>query len=285
MLNRRKFVASASLAPFAFAQPSAAKAKNAHDVVELGPRKVKVSRLAMGTGTNGGGGSSNQTRLLGVNGVANLLRSAYDNGVFFFDSADQYGTHPHVRAALRDLPREKVTVLSKTHASTAAEMKADLDRFRKELNTDYIDILLLHCMLDFEWNKRKRGAMDVIEEAQAKGMVRTKGVSCHTLPALKVAAEEPWVEVDLARYNWAGASAAMDADPKTVHAVLKQMKAAGKGIIGMKVFGAGKLASKADESLAFVLGADVIDCFTIGSESVAQFQDLTKKITAASTRG
>lgn len=285
MLNRRQFVASASVAPFAMAQPASGTAKNAHDVIELGPRKVKVSRLAMGTGTNGGGGSSNQTRLLGVDGVSRLLRTAYDNGVFFFDSADQYGTHPHVGAALKQLPREKVTVLSKTHASTAAEMKADLDRFRRELNTDYIDILLLHCMMDFEWNKRKRGAMDVIEEAQAKGIVRTKGVSCHTLPALKVAAEEPWVEVDLARYNWAGTSAAMDADPKTVYEVLKQMKAAGKGIIGMKVFGAGKLVNKADESLAFVLGADVIDCFTIGSESVAQFEDLTRKITAASTRG
>jgi 1-deoxyxylulose-5-phosphate synthase len=284
MLNRRKFVATASAGAWAWGQ-AADKPKNAHDVIELGPRKVKVSRLAMGTGTNGGGGSSNQTRLLGVEGLARLLRTAYDDGVFFFDSADQYGTHPYVKAALKDLPREKVTILSKTHASTAAEMKADLDRFRKELGTDYIDILLLHAMMDGDWNKRKRGAMDAIEEAQAKGIVRTKGCSCHTLDALKTALAEPWVEVDLARYNWAGTSAAMDADPPTVRAVLQQMKDAGKGIIGMKVFGAGKLRDKADESLAFVLGSGVIDCFTIGSESIEQYRDLTRKIPAASTRG
>jgi len=88
-----------------------------------------LSRLAMGTGTNGVGGSSNQTRKLGVNGLADLFRAGYDQGLNFFDAADQYGTHPHVRQALKSVPREKITVLSKTHASTAAEMRADLDRF------------------------------------------------------------------------------------------------------------------------------------------------------------
>ena len=285
MLHRRHFLQAAGCAAFPHHLFASTTRKNANDVIELGPKKVKVSRLAMGTGTNGGGGSSNQTRKLGVQGVADLLYAAYDHGVVFFDSADQYGSHPHVKAALKSLPREKVAVLSKTHASTAAEMRADLDRFRKELGTDYLDILLLHCMMDRDWNKRKRGAMDVIEEAQAKGIVHTQGVSCHTMDALRTAADEPWVEVDLARYNWMGVEAAMDAPPPAVYVVLKKMKEAGKGIIGMKVFGAGKLVNKADESLQFVLNADVIDCFTIGSESIAQFLDLTKKIPAASTRG
>ena len=286
-MQRRTFLQSAgvaaAIAPFQHHLYAGSVKKNAQDVVELGPKKVKVSRLAMGSGTNGGGGSSNQTRKLGVQGLADLFHAAYDNGVFFFDSADQYGTHPHVKAALQSIPREKVTLLSKTNASNAADMRAALDRFRKELGTDYIDILLLHCMMDPDWNKRKRGAMDVIEEAQAKGIVRTKGVSCHTLGALKTAVAEPWVEVDLARYNWAGA--AMDADPPTVLAVLKEMKEAGKGIIGMKIFGAGKLVDKVDQSLQFALAADVLDCFTIGSESVAQFTDLTSKIPPASVRG
>jgi predicted aldo/keto reductase-like oxidoreductase len=176
-----------------------------------------------------------------------------------------------------------VTILSKTHASTAEEMKADLDRFRRELNTDYLDILLLHCMLDGNWNERKRGAMDVISEAQEKGIVRTKGVSCHTLDSLKTAAKESWVEVDLARINPAGV--AMDADPETVIGVLREMKAQGKGIIGMKILGAGKLRDKADEALQFALSLDCVDCFTIGSESQAEMLDLVKKIPAASVRG
>ena len=107
-----------------------------------------------------------------------------------------------------------------------ANIRAACDESLARLKTDYIDILLLHCMLDKDWNTKKRGAMDVIEEAQAKGIVRTKGVSCHTLEALKTAAAEPWVEVDLARLN--PAQAAMDSDPNTVIGVLKEMKAATK---------------------------------------------------------
>jgi aryl-alcohol dehydrogenase-like predicted oxidoreductase len=251
--------------------------------VKLGPKGVELSRLAMGTGTNGGGGSSNQTKKLGVQGIADLFKAAYDQGVTFWDSADQYGSHPHVRNALKGFAREKVTILSKTHASTAAEMKADLDRFRRELGTDYIDILLLHCMLDGKWDERKKGALDMIDEAQAKGIVRTKGTSCHTLDALKTAARSPWVEVDLARIN--SAKVAMDADPPTVIAVLREMKAKGKGVIGMKILGAGRLRDKADECLQFALSLDCVDCFTIGSESRAEMEDLTRKIPAASVRG
>jgi predicted aldo/keto reductase-like oxidoreductase len=237
----------------------------------------------MGTGTNGSGGSSNQTKKFGVAGLADLFRAAFDQGVTFWDSADQYGTHPHLREALKRVPREKVTILTKTHASTAQEMKADLDRFRRELNTDYLDILLLHCMLEGGWNRKKRGAMDYISEVQEKGIVRTKGVSCHNIDALRTAAAEPWVEVDLARIN--PAQVAMDADVATVTGVLKQMKSAGKGVIGMKILGAGRLRDRADECLQYALALDCVDCFTIGAESRQEFEGLLAKIPAASVRG
>jgi hypothetical protein len=77
----------------------------------------------------------------------------------------------------------------------------------------------------------------------------------------------------------------MDADPQTVATVLKQMKANGKGVIGMKILGAGRLRQRADECLQFALASEFIDCFTIGSESRAEFEDLTRKIPAASVRG
>jgi aryl-alcohol dehydrogenase-like predicted oxidoreductase len=84
--------------------------------------------------------------------------------------------------------------------------------------------------------------MAVLSEAREKGLIRTHGVSCHTLDALKTAAASPWVQVDLARIN--PAKVAMDSDPQTVVGVLKQMKASGKGVIGMKILGAGRLRAK-----------------------------------------
>ncbi|MGO9240142.1 MAG: aldo/keto reductase [Bryobacteraceae bacterium] len=283
-MQRRDFIRGAvSLSAFPYHLFAGPTKKSASDVIELGPKKVKVTRLAMGTGTNGMGGSSNQTRKLGMSGLADLLRTAYDNGVCFYDSADQYGTHPYIKEALKKVPREKVAILTKTHSNTYNEMKADLDRFRRELGVDYIDIMLLHCMMDPDWPARKKGAMDFISEAQEQGLIRTKGTSCHTLGALKAAASSPWVEVDLARFNPAGAI--MDADVATVSAVLKGMKASGKGIMGMKIFGAGKLRHRADECLQYALSTEIVDCFTIGSESIAEFTDLTKRIPAASVRG
>jgi aryl-alcohol dehydrogenase-like predicted oxidoreductase len=287
-MNRRHFLRNAAagtiaLQSFPHHLFASETKKYATDRVKLGPRGVELSRLAMGTGTDGVGGSSNQTRKLGMAGLANLFDAAYDQGVTFWDSADQYGTHPHVKEALKRAKRERVTILSKTHASTEKEMRADLDRFRRELGTDYIDILLLHCMMDDDWPQRKKGAMAVISEAQEKGIVRTHGTSCHTLGALKAAAANPWVEVDLARIN--PAQKQMDADPATVISVLKQMKAAGKGVIGMKILGAGALRNRVDESLQFALSLDCVDCFTIGSESRGEMEDLLRKIPAASVRG
>lgn len=286
-MQRRMFMKSGAASLLALNNfPYAAYAgtkKLATDRVKLGPMKIDCSRMAMGSGTNGVGGSSNQTRKLGMKGLSELFRAGYDSGVMFWDSADQYGTHPYVREALKGVPREKVTILSKTRASTAQEMKADLDRFRRELGTDYIDILLLHCMMDGDWPERKKGAMEVISEAKEKGIVRTHGTSCHTLEALKTAAATPWVEVDLVRFN--PAQVAMDADPKTVLGVIREMKSKGKGVIGMKVLGAGRLRNKADEAIQYHVAHSEIDCFTIGAESRAEFDDLLKKIPAASTRG
>ena len=289
-MDRRHFLrtstaatAAISLESFPYPLFAANSKKHATDRIKLGPMNVELSRLAFGTGTNGSGGSSNQTKKLGVAGLADLFRAGYDEGLTFWDAADQYGTHPHLKEALKSIPREKVTILSKTHSSTEKEMKADLDRFRRELGTDYIDIMLLHCMLDGDWPERKKGAMAVISEAREKGIVRTHGVSCHTLEALKTASRTSWVQVDLARINPAGV--AMDADPNTVISVLREMKAAGKGVIGMKILGAGKLRNRADECLQFALALDCVDCFTIGSESRAEMEDLLRKIPAASVRG
>jgi predicted aldo/keto reductase-like oxidoreductase len=200
--------------------------------------------------------------------------------VFFWDTADQYGSHPHIKEALKRVQRDKVVILTKTHASTADDMKADLDRFRQELGTEYIDVMLLHCMMDKNWPAKKQGAMDFLEKARQDKIIRAHGVSCHTLEALKTAAATPWVQVDLARINPAGAE--MDADVPTVTAILKQMKHSGKAIMGMKIFGAGKLSNRRDECLKFALAQDYMDCFTIGVESHEQLMDLQQRLPALS---
>lgn len=251
----------------------------AQDEVVLGKTGIRTSRLAMGTGTIGYGGRSNQTRL-GTDPLVRLLADGYhENGLRFFDSADSYGSHPYVASALKGIPRDKVTVLTKTDTRDPAGVRADLDRFRKELGVDHIDIVLIHCVTEADWTTRYRGVMDVLSEAKQKGVIRAHGVSCHSLSALKAAAASPWVEVDLVRLNPIGSH--MDADPETVIGVIKQMRAQGKGIVGMKILGQGDLRDKPQEAIRYALASGVLDAFTIGAESAGQQKDLLRRVAAA----
>ncbi len=260
-----------------FADSTPLKVK-ATDTVTLGHTGIQTSRLAMGTGTVGSGHHSNQTAL-GVKGLSELLLNGYDNGLRFFDAADSYGSHPHVAEALKHVQRDKVTVLSKSWARDPKEMRADIDRFRKELGTDYIDVFLMHCLTEADWTTRYQGVMDVLSEAKQKGIIRAHGCSCHSIEALRAAAKSPWVEVDLVRLNPIGSH--MDADPQTVLAVVKEMKAAGKGVVGMKILGQGDMRDRQDEAIRFALSTGVLDAFTIGAESKAEQQDLMRRIAAA----
>ncbi len=251
---------------------------SASDTVTLGNTGIKTSRLAMGTGTVGSGHHSNQTAL-GVKGLSDLLLNGYDNGLRFFDAADSYGSHPHVAEALKHVPRDKVTVLTKTWARDPASARADLDRFRRELGVDYLDVCLMHCVTEADWTERFKGVMDVLSEAKQKGVIRAHGCSCHSIEALRAAAKSPWVEVDLARINPIGSH--MDADPQTVVSILREMKTSGKAVIGMKILGQGDLRDRQSEALRYALSLGVLDAFTIGAESRTEQEDLIRRVAAA----
>jgi 1-deoxyxylulose-5-phosphate synthase len=250
----------------------------ASDTVTLGKTGIQTSRLAMGTGTVGSGHHSHQTAL-GVKGLSDLLLNGYDHGLRFFDSADSYGSHPHVAEALKHVPRDKVTVLTKTWARDPVSARADLDRFRRELGIEQIDICLMHCLTEGNWTDRYNGVMDALSEAKEKGIIRAHGCSCHSIEALRAATKSPWVEVHLVRINPVGAY--MDSDPGTVVSVIREMRAAGKGIIGMKILGQGELRDRQDEALRYALSLNLLDSFTIGAESKSEQEDLIRRIAAA----
>jgi aryl-alcohol dehydrogenase-like predicted oxidoreductase len=271
------WLASHGLANLMQALPSLPRKFNASDTVALGKTGIQTSRLAMGTGTVGSGGHSHQTAL-GVRGLSDLLLNGYDQGLRFFDAADSYGSHPHVAEALKHVQRDKVTVLTKTWAREPASARADLERFRRELGTEHIDVCLMHCVTEGDWTERYKGVMDVLSEAKEKGIIRAHGCSCHSIEALRAAAKSPWVDIDLVRINPIGSH--MDADPATVVSVLREMKAAGKAVVGMKILGQGDLSNRPDEALKYALSLGVLDAFTIGAESKAQQEDLVRRIAA-----
>jgi aryl-alcohol dehydrogenase-like predicted oxidoreductase len=243
----------------------------------LGKTGIKTSRLAIGTGTESGA----EQRRLGIEGFVKMLRHGFDQGVRWWDVADSYKTHPHVQAALKEMKRDQVTITSKTSAKDHKGVTADIERFRREMNTDYIDIVLLHCMTDANWTEKLKGPMDALSEAKAKGYVRAVGCSCHTFDALQAAAASPWVDVDLARIN--PFAAVMDVEKRDqvpeVLQLLKSMHERGKAVYGMKILGAGSFDnSKIEQSLRFILQQRFVSAFVIGFSKTGHIDEIIRRI-------
>lgn len=231
------------------------------DTIAFGTTGLRVSRLSIGTGTHGFGGTSDQTSL-GLEKLANLLRQAYDRGINFWDAADGYGSHPHVAKALRGLPRDAVVITTKTMSRTAEQATQDVDRYLRELDTDVLDIVLLHFVSQPDWPERCAGAMEALARAKEQGKVRAVGISSHGLGALRTAAETDWVDVVLTRINHDGVN--MGAPPSLVVPAIERIYCTAKAVYGMKVLGCGKLAQDPRAAIEYVLQLGTVHAITIG---------------------
>ena len=279
--SRRNFVVP-MLGTAALAATSKAAPPEAPPKATVGNTGIEMSRLGFGTGIKSGKKRSAMTRQ-GYEAFVNMFRHCYDRGITFFDLADWYGSHPYCREALRHIPRGDVAILTKfwwrsdgkipslSVAHRKQSAKKAIERFRQELQTDYIDMLLLHCLVKPDWVEEMKPYMDVFSEAKAKGQVKALGVSCHNFGAMQTAAELPWVDVMLARLNPFGVMC--DSTPEEVLALLKKAKANGKGIIGMKIYGEGKLVDKRDECMEYAQTNGVLDAMTIGAVSPEQVDE------------
>lgn len=275
-LSRRQFIAGSLAAGATLSAGdllAGPRIKSLTDRVELGRTGIEASYLGFGTGTIGWNKQSNQTKL-GTVAFARMICHAFDQGVNYFDCADSYGTHPYLRASLKGIARDQYVLASKMWFRTDKDAQAQLDRFLRELNTDYIDILMLHCITEKNWQTDLRPMMDVLEEAKQKKRIRAHGISMHSLDVMKQAVDEPWVDLALCRINPVGEK--MDGKPEEVVPVLKKLHEAGKGVTGIKILGEGKIADQREKSLRFVLGLDCVDTIIIGFESQAQVDDILK---------
>lgn len=297
-VNRRQFIqrtaalaGTAWLGPLAMdgARASAAAAKRtAADQVSLGKTGLKLSRLGFGTGSNSGKIQHD----LGREGFERLIRYAYDQGITYFDAAQSYQTFDWIGGAIKGLPREKLFIQSKIPGQPEKVMEV-IDRHRKTFDTDYIDSLLIHCMVKNGWTDSFKRIMDAFDEAKEKKLVRAKGVSCHSLPALQTATASNWTDVHLVRLNPQGAwvdTPAEDwnakSDPSHVPAVeaqIKEMRQRGHGVIGMKLVGNGEFQSAEDreKSIRYVLQSGLCDAVVIGFKSTAEIDEAIERVNRA----
>ncbi len=255
-------------------------------MVPLGKTGIKVSRIAMGTGVKSINRQSNLTRLGKEKAVA-LIQHAYSCGVRFFDCADTYGSHELVAEAMKGIPREKYVINTKIWRYPGGIPEPErpdanivVDRFRKELNTDYIDMVCLHAMVDPDWTDEQKRQMDILENLKAKGIIRAHGVSVHSLLALYTCIDSPWVDSVHVRLNAYGDK--MDSyNPAHTVKMVKELHKAGKAVIAMKLIGEGKYRNdpaKIDETLRFVLALNAVDMLLVGFDRTEQVMDYAERV-------
>jgi hypothetical protein len=289
-ISRRRFLKTTAGFAGALALSTCASPakKTAADQVPLGATGLKLSRLGMGCGTHGG----RVQRDLGTDGFNNLIHYAYDHGITYLDTADSYRTHTFIRDAIKGLPRENLFILSKIGGRPEDPLK-ELDRFRQELGTDYIDCLLLHCKIEANWDETHEQMMDALAEAKQKGIIRSHGVSCHSLPATTKAAHLDWVDVNLVRVNPQGVlidtadERVFDkSTPEHLPPVIEQLAAMREnrhGIIGMKIIGEGNFTDPQDrvKSMNFAMKPGLVDAVTIGLKSTAEIDEAIENMNSA----
>lgn len=239
-----------------------------------------MTRLAFGTGTFGG----RVQRELGQEAFTRLVRHAYDRGIRFFETADNYRGMPQMlAAALKGIPRDSYKLMTKFALRDAADPRPVIERYRKDLDSDYFDILLMHCVRSPQWPDELRRLQDEISEAKVRKIVLAQGASVHGLPALRAFPGNRWVEIAMIRMNHKGTrmdtESTRDIDqPGNVDEVVRHTRAVhgeGKGVISMKLAGEGAFTSREDrrQALKFAMSLGAVDCVTIGFKSTAEIDE------------
>ncbi len=290
-LNRRQFIERSAAAAGALLLTSCSSltgrgTRTATDQVKLGNTGIKLSRLGMGTGSNSG----NVQYELGRENFNRVVRYAYDQGITYFDCAQSYRTFEWIGGAIKGLPREKLFIQSKVPGKPEDVLSA-IDHHRKVFDTDYVDSMLIHCMVKDGWTDEWKRIMDAFDEAKQKKWIRAKGVSCHSLPALRAATASPWTEVHLVRVNPQakhidGMAETWDkpgTDLSPVMTEIKTMHAKGRGVIGMKIIGNGDFKDPADreKSIRFAMSCPELSAIVIGFKNTDEVDEAIRRMNAA----
>ncbi|MDP9051240.1 MAG: aldo/keto reductase [Acidobacteriota bacterium] len=265
--------------------PLLAQGAKATDWVALGKSGVKVTRLAFGTGSHNGA----VQRDLGQDGFNALVRHSYDRGIRFFETADSYPEmHRMLGIALKGIPRDSYRIMSKI-TTDSGDPQRRFDELRKQVNSDYFDIMLLHVQERVDWPEHSKRWQDGILEAQQKKIILSRGASVHGLPALRQVPENKWLQVAMIRMNHKGTK--MDSEgnvwettgdvPEVVKHV-RQSRSNGLGVISMKLIGEGVFNREdRQKAMKFAFQNAGVDCVTVGYKSPAEVDEAIDNLNAA----
>ena len=225
----------------------------------LGRSGLTVSKMCFGTLT-----MSPLQRNMSPEAGARLLIYAYERGVRFLDTADLYGTYPHIALALKDAP--DYVISTKAYCYDRQTAQAALERAFRGVGRDYIDLFMLHEQESLYTLRGHEEALEYLSEQKAKGHIGAVGVSTHFVACVRAAPKFPMIDVIHPLINAEGIGI-QDGTRENMEAAIAGARARGIGIFAMKPLGGGHLISGSRAALEYALGSPLLDAVAIGMQS------------------
>jgi len=225
----------------------------------LGNTGYNVSRLCFGTLTIG----PLQNNLPVLKG-AGLLRSAYEQGVNFYDTAELYGTYKYIKKAF--LPQQDVVITGRSYAYDAKTAKFSLEKFLKETGRERAEIFLLHEQESEYTLKGHAEAIEYFLKKKKEGLIGCLGISTHYIAAVRAVMKHPELDVVHPLINFSGVGIA-DGTKEEMENAIFDAYAAGIGIYSMKSLGGGNLLEHRDEAFAYIRDLPCIHSVAVGMRS------------------
>ncbi|SMC59276.1 aldo/keto reductase [Sporomusa malonica] len=227
----------------------------------LGRTGLNVSRLCFG-GLTIGPLQSNRPLAEG----AAVIRSAFDAGVNFIDTAELYRTYPYIRESLVGA-KQDVIVASKSYAYTYEDMRLSVETACREINRDYIDLFLLHEQSSRMTLKGHAEALAYLCDAKRQGIIRATGISTHTIDVVRAAALIEEIDVIHPIINIKGIGIT-DGTAEEMLTAIRFAADCGKGIYAMKALGGGHLNTMAEQAFSWVLAQSGITSIAVGMQTI-----------------
>ncbi|MBN2853787.1 MAG: aldo/keto reductase [Clostridia bacterium] len=238
---------------------------------KLGSTDLTVSKICFGTLTIGPL-QSNMT----IEEGSFIIERALSEGINFLDTAELYGTYPYIRTAIRKTGIRPV-IATKSYAYSKEQAIKSLEQAMTQLDTDVIDIFMLHEQ-ESEWTmKGHREALDYYLNEKEKGRIRAVGVSTHAVNVVNYAAAMKEIDVISPIYNLKGLGI-IDGTGKEMKEAISNAKSMGKGIYTMKPLGGGNIINDYDACLDFLINDEDIDSIAIGMRSIEELEMNIRKI-------
>lgn len=228
--------------------------------IKLGNTDIEVSRLCFGALVIG----PLQINLSVKEGASVILKG-FEKGINFIDTAELYGTYPHIREAVKTW-RKRPIISTKSYAYSWEGAKMSLEKARKELDMDVIDIFLLHEQESRHTLRGHREALDYYISQKEKGVIRAVGVSTHNVEVVEACSEMPEIDVIHPLINLRGIGIG-DGTVEEMLAAIKKASNAGKGIYSMKPLGGGNLLNIFHQCLDFILNIPYIHSIAVGMQT------------------